>query len=91
VTIYTDSSNVVGAGTGQVNGVAWDMVENLDLINQIRALTATKDATFKWVKGHRDEGNIRADFLAGQMAAKCARRMLSEGVRGREDFGRAAF
>ena len=73
VTLWTDSTYVLKGITEWIHGWkkrGWKKsdkkpVINKDLWQQLDALNAERDITWKWVKGHAGvEGNERADELA---------------------------
>jgi ribonuclease HI len=73
VDFYTDSQYVRGGVTGWIAGwkrngwktAARKPVKNIDLWQQLDALSAKHDIAWHWVKGHAGtEGNERADALA---------------------------
>ena len=75
VTLWTDSTYVLKGITEWIHGWkkrGWKKsdkkpVINKDLWQQLDALNAERDISWKWVKGHSGiEGNERADELARQ-------------------------
>lgn len=75
VTLWTDSTYVLKGITEWIHGWkkrGWKKsdkkpVINKDLWQQLDALNAERDISWKWVKGHAGiEGNERADELARQ-------------------------
>ena len=75
ITLWTDSTYVLKGITEWIHGWkkrGWKKsdkkpVVNKDLWQQLDALNAERDITWKWVKGHAGiEGNERADELARQ-------------------------
>jgi len=81
VRIYTDSSYVRNGVTKWVAGwkangwrtAAKAPVKNQDLWEQLDELAGQHDIDWQWVKGHAgNEGNERADALAGKGAREAA-------------------
>jgi ribonuclease HI len=75
VVIYTDSEYVRNGITSWIHGWkarGWKTadkkpVKNIELWQQLDALAAAHDMTWRWVKGHSgDPGNERADRLANR-------------------------
>ena len=73
ITLWTDSTYVLKGITEWIHGWkkrGWKKsdkkpVVNKDLWQQLDALNAERDVTWKWVKGHAGiDGNERADELA---------------------------